>query len=143
MRFLECCVRLMGDKIPAINPEPRLMEVTVPGESSDYDMGRKVGGVYLWFTRSCKNLFRSHFIHDKLAILKREKRQEYLGHGVGNLLEKDRAESRVETSDDTFFSKDAGKARKQSSGKRWLRHESDTCRLEWAESNIGKEFGDT
>ena len=65
-----------------------------------------------------------------------------LGHGVGDLLEQDGAETGVEAAN-TLLTGDAEEARGETVGERGLRDETDTGGLEGAEGNVGEELGDT
>lgn len=66
-----------------------------------------------------------------------------LGHGVGDLLEQDGAESRVETADKTILLQDTGETTNETSGESGLGDETNTGGLEGAKGNIGEELGDT
>jgi hypothetical protein len=64
-----------------------------------------------------------------------------LGHGVGNLLEQDRSETRVEGTD-TLVLQNLGETTNETVGKGWVTDEPDTGSLKGAESDIGEELGD-
>jgi len=66
-----------------------------------------------------------------------------LGHGVGDLLKQDGAESRVETAENTILLQDARETRNETGGEGRLGNETDTGGLKRAEGNIGEELGDT
>jgi hypothetical protein len=64
-----------------------------------------------------------------------------LGHGVGDLLEQDGSEARVEGTD-TLVLQNLGETTNETVGKGWVTDETDTGSLERAESDVGKELGD-
>lgn len=66
-----------------------------------------------------------------------------LGHGVGDLLEQDGTESRVESAHDTVLLQDTSKARDKAGSEGGLRDETNTGGLERAESDIGEELCNT
>jgi hypothetical protein len=63
-----------------------------------------------------------------------------LGHGVRNLLEEDRTETRVEALDDTFFLGDLGETAQETVSETGLGDETDTGSFQRTESNISEEF---
>jgi len=63
-----------------------------------------------------------------------------LGHGVGDLLEEDGAETSVEGAN-TLVLQDLAEAAEQAAGESRLRDETDTGSLKRAEGNIGEELG--
>lgn len=66
-----------------------------------------------------------------------------LGHGVGDLLEQDGAESRVETAEGTVLLQDTGETTDKTGGEGGLGNETNAGGLKGAEGNIGKELGNT
>jgi hypothetical protein len=65
-----------------------------------------------------------------------------LGHGIGNLLEENGAETSVESTD-TLVLEHLGEATDETVGVGGLRDETDTGGLERAEGNVGEELGGT
>lgn len=86
-----------------------------------------------------RGLGAAHGVED---LLRGDLEDGELGHGVGDLLEQDGAETGVEAAD-TLLTGDAEEARGEAVGERGLRDETDTGGLEGAESNVGEELGDT
>ena len=63
-----------------------------------------------------------------------------LGHGVGNLLHENGAETRVKTLDQTLLGKKLASAGDEAVGEGRLGHEADTGGLEGAQEDIGDEL---
>lgn len=63
-----------------------------------------------------------------------------LGHGVGDLLEEDRTETRVESTD-TLVLEDLAEAAHETASEGRLRDETNTSRLKRAQGDISEEFG--
>lgn len=64
-----------------------------------------------------------------------------LGHGVGDLLEEDGDESRVETLDDTVGGDDLGEGGDEAGGELGVGDKADTGGFEGAQEDISNEFG--
>jgi hypothetical protein len=63
-----------------------------------------------------------------------------LGHGVGDLLEEDGAEARVEPAQDTLLFEDANSGRDQPRGKLRVRDQTNTCGFQGAEEDVSDKL---
>jgi len=61
------------------------------------------------------------------------------GHGIWDLLEQDRSEPGVESTN-TFVLQDLAEAREETRSEVGLGDQADTGSLQWAKGNIGKKF---
>eukprot|EP00038_Savillea_parva_P006212 m.162330 g.162330 ORF g.162330 m.162330 type:complete len:384 (+) comp12177_c0_seq1:1463-2614(+) len=63
-----------------------------------------------------------------------------LGHCVWNLLEQNGAKARVEATNDTFLLGQTCRATHKPVGKLWIRDQTDTRGLEWAQENVSDKL---
>ena len=106
------------------------------GDNTGDDTGAQrdteiAGGAHLLggLAEAAVNLFGSGTLHGKL------------GHGVRDLLEKNRTETRIETAEDAFLLHQARGDSGEAVGVSGIGHRTDTAGLQGAQEDIGDKLG--